>query len=112
MITESLTFEAEQLGYTAEWRDRVAKEFPDDPRNLEAATLCRKLADELMTLKKTPLGEIFELVHAQVFNDSERDTFDVTKALDDYRSRIGFDHSPQEAGKYLVDAAEIILDTI
>jgi hypothetical protein len=49
-----------QVQHTAEWRRVKAEEFPDDPRNLEAAAALDRLAEEIADLNGSDLHQCIE----------------------------------------------------
>ena len=73
MIIEDLATELEN---TADWALRKAEEYPDDPRNTEAAELLTALAADLRSIVGTPEAKRFEALHAFVFDEGSTDDED------------------------------------
>jgi hypothetical protein len=75
----------------AEWRWRKAEEFPDDPRNLEAAKELERLAAEIAQLNGSALHnrilELIDIVSEQGADDEAIDTIESTEAE---LHRVGF----------------------
>jgi hypothetical protein len=80
-----------QVQEIAEWRWRKAEEFPDDPRNLEAAKELERLAAEIARLNGSPLHnrilELIDIVSEQGADDEAIDTIESTEAE---LHRVGF----------------------
>lgn len=103
-----LEMKAEDLGYTAGWRHEKAEQYPDDERNAEAAERMTRLAAELPSLKGSEKGNIFEAFHDFIFSGDDTDNpIEVVRLWGEYRSRIGFDNFPDNAGEYLDALMEI-----
>jgi hypothetical protein len=45
--SDILTFLADDLEHTAEWRRQKAEEYPNDDRNIQAAEIMERLAEEI-----------------------------------------------------------------
>lgn len=84
---------AYHLHSTAEWRDAKAEQWPDDHRNSEAAALLETLAEQVADLDHDEFEPL-----AQALGDYD---FPEAELVNNYISRIGFDHFPANA-KYLV----------
>ena|SRR6478672_3998221 len=113
MIIEDLATELEN---TAEWRSEKTEQFPDDPRNAEAADLLMKVAANLRSIDGTPEAKRFEALHDFVFAegtlDETSDAFRLCERWNEYRSRIGFDHYPDSGKEYLDDLMDIAFETL
>ena len=113
MIIEDL---ATELETTAEWRSEKTEQFPDDPRNAEAADLLMKVAANLRSIDGTPEAKRFEALHDFVFAegtlDETSDAFRLCERWNEYRSRIGFDHYPDLGKEYLDDLMDIAFETL
>jgi hypothetical protein len=91
--------EVEELERAADWRLRKLGEIPADTQSASAARLLRKLADDMRGLRGSPayveylaildwLGE-FDVIE------------DFSERANDYRSRIGVEHFPENGDAYL-----------
>ncbi|MGX1321799.1 hypothetical protein AB7M17_005252 [Bradyrhizobium sp. USDA 377] len=99
-----LELEAQDLGYSAEWRRQKAREYPDDRRNLEAAELLEKLAGEVRALQGS---EIHRRLDA--FAESyEGDLGSFSEVWSEYKRRIGFWEFP-DGQSYLSDMLKAML---
>ena len=80
-----------QVQEIVEWRWRKAEEFPDDPRNLEAAKELERLAAEIAQLNGSTLHhrilELTDFVSEQGADDEAIDTIESTEAE---LRRVGF----------------------
>jgi hypothetical protein len=80
-----------QVQEIAEWRWRKAEEFPDDPRNIEAAKELERLAGEIGQLNGSALhhriSELTDIVSEQGADDDAADTIESTEAE---LRRVGF----------------------
>ena len=103
----SCAFEAEELRREADWRRQEAEEHPGDPKNATAAELLGKLADEVEQFAGTEIE--------REFADLQRQAIDVTnglasynRILSEYRSRVGFDQTPQTGKEYLISLMGLV----
>jgi hypothetical protein len=80
-----------QVQEIAEWRWRKVEEFPDDPRNLEAAKELERLGAEIAQLNGSALHhrilELIDIVSEQGADDEAIDTIESTEAE---LHRVGF----------------------
>jgi hypothetical protein len=104
----SCAVEAEELRRGADWRRQQAKEYPEDPKNATAAELLDKLADEVEQFAGTEIE--------REFADLQRQAIDVTnglasysRILSEYRSRVGFDQTPQTGKGYILSLMGLVL---
>jgi len=91
--------EVEDLQRAAEWRLRKVDEDPSDEKSAAAARLLQKLAEELRALQGSPLCREYHAICNWLGESDGISEFEQRAA--DYRSRIGFDHSPDNGEAYL-----------
>lgn len=91
----------EEFKGQAEWRREKAAEYPEDPRNLEAAELFDKLA---ATADAIPQA----LLHAYGALDDWRDC---PELWGDHLRAVGFHAHPADATQFLADYIEAVKDT-
>jgi hypothetical protein len=87
------------LEKTAEWRRDKAADHPEDERNLEAAELMERLADQLRGHASENVQH-FTTFYAAIVEDG--DVFTLSE-INAYLGRIGFDHVPSDAESLLID---------
>ena len=93
-----------ELESTAQWRRQKAMSFTDDRRNLDAADLLDRLAEEVRTLRGS-------LLHAKLSRVLDRH-FDPSAVEEEceYRKSIGFRSEPISGDRYLRRIIEIYED--
>jgi len=91
-----------QVREIAEWRWRNAEEFPDDPRNIQAAKELERLAAEIGQLNGSALHhrilELTDIVSEQGAADEALDTIERTEAE---LRRVGFSGGFRTAAELL-----------
>jgi hypothetical protein len=92
-------FEAEQLERAAAWRLRRVDEDPADAKSAAAAGLLEKLAGDVRDLRGSALFQEYGAI-CNWLGESDGIT-DFMALANDYRSRIGFDHCPENGEAYL-----------
>ena len=91
--------EAEELERAAEWRMRKVDADPSDAISRDAASVLVKLAEDLRRLRGSPmLLEYTAICNWLGESDGIADFMDMAN---DYRARIGVDHSPANGEAYL-----------
>jgi hypothetical protein len=91
--------EAEQLERAAEWRMRKVDADPSDATSRAAAALLEKLAEDVRRLPGSPaFREYGAICNWLGESDGIADFIDMAN---DYRARIGVDHSPEDGEVYL-----------
>jgi hypothetical protein len=91
--------EAEELERTAEWRLRKVDADPTDEQSRTAAALLDRLANDLRGRADSPLfREYTAICNWLGESDGIADFMDMAN---DYRARIGVDHSPPDGESYL-----------
>ncbi len=95
---------SEDLGYQAEWRQQKGVEYPDDQRNVDAATLLEKLEKEVRALedRNDPLVDRVNRVLQQGGSG-----FGFVEGLQNYHRQIGFCQFPSSGEEYLNDVIEL-----
>ena len=91
--------EAEELERAAEWRMRKVDADPSDATSREAAALLEKLAGEVRQLPGAPV--FCEYVAIRNWLGESDGIADFMDMANDYRARIGVDHSPANGEAYL-----------
>ena len=97
----------ETLESQAEWRRQKALEYPEDRRNIDAAELLEKLAEEASKLDQNdPLLERLEsrLNRLGAKNDGY---YLFSEGQSEYHRQIGFSRFPSTVRQYLKDLIEI-----
>ena len=92
-------FEAEELERVAAWRLRRVDEDPADAECAAAAGQLERLADDVRLLRGSPLFQEYGAI-CNWLGESDGIT-DFMELANDYRSRIGFDHWPEDGAAYL-----------
>ena len=91
--------EAEELERAADWRVRKVGEDPTDAQSAAAAELLRRLADDLRGVRGSPAYTEYLAILNWLGE------FDVTEECseraNEYRSRIGVEHFPENGDAYL-----------
>jgi len=91
--------EAEQLERVAEWRMRKVDADPSDATSRAVAALLEKLAEDVRRLPGSPVfREYAAICNWLGESDGIADFMDMAN---DYRARIGVDHSPDDGEAYL-----------
>ena len=91
--------EAEELERTADWRLRKLGENLGDEQGAAAARLLQKLADDLRGLRGSPTYiEYLAILNWLGEFDVVEDFFE---RANEYRSRIGIEHFPENSEAYL-----------
>lgn len=91
--------EAEELERAADWRLRKFGENPADGQSEAAAKLLRKLADEMRQLRGSPAYTEYLAILNWL---GEFDVMeDFSERANEYRSRIGVEHFPEDGDAYL-----------
>ena len=111
---EAGPIEAEELERAADRRLRKLGESPSDTQSAAAARLLQKLADDLRGLSGSPLGGSPAYVeYLAILNWLGE--FDVTEEFseraNEYRSRIGIAHFPENGEAYLRALITLARDT-
>ena len=92
-----------QVREIADWQWRKAEEFPDDPRNPEAAKEIERLAAEIAQLNNSALhhriSELIDFVSEQGANDEAIDAIESTEAE---LRRVGFEGAAFRSGAELL----------
>jgi hypothetical protein len=92
-----------QVREIADWRWRKAEEFPDDPRNPEAAKEIERLAAEIAQLNNSAIhhriSELIDFVSEQGADDEAIDTIESTEAE---LRRVGFEGAAFRSGAELL----------
>jgi hypothetical protein len=92
-----------QVREIADWRWRKAEEFPDDPRNPEAAKEIERLAAEIAQLNNSALhhriSELIDFVSEQGADDEAIDAIESTEAE---LRRVGFEGAAFRSGAELL----------
>jgi hypothetical protein len=97
--------EAEELERAAEWRVRLVDADPSDVTSREAAALLERLAEDVRRLRGTPLFvEYVAICNWLGESDGIADFMDMAN---DYRARIGIDHSPNNGETYIQALIEL-----
>jgi len=91
--------EAEELERAAEWRLRKVDANPADEQSRTAAALLVKLAEGVRNLAGSPLFREYTAI-CNWLGESDG-IVDFMDMANDYRARIGIDHSPQDGEAYL-----------
>ena len=92
-------FEAEELERVAAWRLRRVDEDPADKKSAAAARQLETLADDVRRLRGSALfQEYLAICNWLGESDGIADFMDMAN---DYRARIGVDHSPPDGEAYL-----------
>jgi hypothetical protein len=86
------------FGATGEWRTRVAEQYPEDTRNLEAAELLGHLADQARDIENSPLHHRLEQLY---FSLSEGMQFRFGELVSEELRGIGFYSSPDDAADFI-----------
>lgn len=108
-MSEEDACEVEQLVRTAEWRMRKVDADPGDERSRAAAALLQRLAQDLRWGAGSPLfREYMAICHWLGESGEIADFMDMA---DDYRTRIGIDHSPADGEAYLRALIELAKQT-
>lgn len=89
---ESMIELAKKLEYSAEWRREKAAEYPDDSRNVEAASLLDRLAEQCLDTDETRQGE-YVTAFVRFYSSTAWD-FPEFERFNTYLREIGFHHWP------------------
>jgi hypothetical protein len=91
--------EADELERAAEWRMRKVDADPSDATSRHAAELLERLAEDVRLLRGSPVFREYAAISNWL---SESDGIaDFADRANDYRARIGVDHSPEDGEAYL-----------
>jgi hypothetical protein len=102
-------FEVEQLERAAEWRLRKVDADPSDEKSAVAAKHLERLAKDVRRLRGSPLFQEY-LAICNWLGESDGIT-DFMERANDYRSRIGFDHWPENGETYLRALVDLARET-
>ena len=91
--------EAEELERTAEWRLRKVDANPADEQSRAAAALLERLAKDLRGRADSSLFREYTAI-CNWLGESDG-IVDFMDMANDYRARIGVDHSPENGEEYL-----------
>jgi hypothetical protein len=98
----SISHIVEQIEGTAEWRRMKAEEFPDDHRNLEAASELDRLAREINDQVGSDMYRRFEALDTIVEDNRLYDSsLRMTEWLSDELRAIGFRSSYEDGEEFL-----------
>ena len=93
------TIEAEELERAADWRLRKVGENPQDAQSVAAADLLQKLADEVRGLRESPASVEYLAILNWLGEFDVIEEF--AERANEYRSRIGVEHFPENGEAYL-----------
>lgn len=102
--------EAEELERAAQWRLRKVDADPADEQSRAAATLLEKLAEEVRNSACSPLFREYTAI-CNWLGESDG-IVDFMDMANDYRARIGVDHSPRNGEEYLRALIDLAKQTI
>jgi hypothetical protein len=108
-MSEDDPFEAELLERVAAWRMRKVDEDPADEKSAAAARQLERLAEDVRRLRGSPVFQEY-LAICNWLGESDGIS-DFMELANDYRSRIGFDRSPEDGEAYLRALIELAKET-
>jgi hypothetical protein len=102
--SDILTFLADDLEHTAEWRRQKAEEYPNDDRNIQAAEIMERLAEEIRSRSGLDNHAAFvRRCAVSLMIDGDSQWREVTA----YLGRLGFDYFPETANDLIDDLIPI-----